>query len=58
VGRHVAQARVAQGQQGGAHGRAVAAACGRGKTEEGEREVDEGGLYCKIQKRQGPYCNA
>jgi hypothetical protein len=28
--------------RGGAHGRAVAAACSRGETEEGEREVDEG----------------
>jgi hypothetical protein len=51
VGRHVAQARAAHGRQGGAHGRAVAVACGRGKTEEGEREVDEGGLDYKLQKR-------
>jgi hypothetical protein len=56
--RHVARIKAAQRRQGGAHGWAVAAACGRGEAEEGEREVDEGGLNSKIQKRQGLYCNA
>jgi hypothetical protein len=36
--------------RGGAHGRAVAAACGRGETEEGEREVDEGDLNAILGK--------
>jgi hypothetical protein len=36
----------------------VAAARGRGKTEEGEREVDEGGPKYNFRKMQGPYCNA
>jgi hypothetical protein len=36
----------------------VVAACGRGETEEGEREVDEGGLKCNFREMQGPYCNA
>jgi hypothetical protein len=41
-----------------AYGRVRAAAArGRG-TEEREREVDEGGPSCKLQKVQGPYCNA
>jgi hypothetical protein len=42
----------------GAHGREVAAACGRGETEEGEREVDEEGLNCNFREKQGSYCNA
>jgi hypothetical protein len=41
----------------GAHGREVAAACGRGETE-GEREVDEEGLNCNFREKLGPYCNA
>jgi hypothetical protein len=28
------------------------------ETEEREREVDEGGRSCKLQKVQGPYYNA
>jgi hypothetical protein len=44
--------------QGGAHGRAVAAACGRGETEERKRGVDEGGPKCNFREMQGPYCNA
>jgi hypothetical protein len=36
----------------------VAAACGRGETEEREREVDEGGSKCNFREMQGPYCNA
>jgi hypothetical protein len=56
--RHVARIRAAQRRQGGAHGRAVAAACGRGETEEREREVDEGGPKCNFREMQGPYCNA
>jgi hypothetical protein len=56
--RHVARIRAAQRQQGGAHGRPVAAACGRGETEEVGREVDEEGLNCNFREMQGPYCNA
>jgi hypothetical protein len=44
--------------RGGAPGRAVAAACGRGETEEREREVDEGGPKYNFREMQGPYCNA
>jgi hypothetical protein len=36
--------------RGGAHGWAVAAACGRGETEEGERELDEGDLNAISEK--------
>jgi hypothetical protein len=42
--------------RGGAPGRAVAAACGRGETEEMEREVDEGGPKYNFREMQGPYC--
>jgi hypothetical protein len=48
--------RAVQRQQGGAHGRAEAVACGRGETEEREREVDEGGPKCNFREMQGPYC--
>jgi hypothetical protein len=54
----VAQIRAAQRWQGGAHGRAVAVACGKGETEEREREVDEGGPKCNFREMQGPYSNA
>jgi hypothetical protein len=36
----------------------VAAACGRGETEEGEREVDKEGLNCNFREMQGPHFNA
>jgi hypothetical protein len=36
----------------------VTVACGRGKTEEGEEEVDEEGPDCKNRETQGLYCKA
>jgi hypothetical protein len=58
LGRHVACLRAAL-ERGGARHMAGRAAAARGReTEEREREVDEGGPSCKLQKVQGPYCNA
>jgi hypothetical protein len=54
----VARTRAVQRQQGGAHGRPTAAACGRGETEEGERGVDKEGLKCNIREKQGLHCKA
>jgi hypothetical protein len=54
----VARTRAVQRQQGSAHSRPTAAACGRGETEEGERGVDEEGLKCNIRGKQGLLCKA
>jgi hypothetical protein len=45
-------------ENGGAHGRENGGGARQRRTEEREREVDEEGPGCKIQKRQGLHCNA
>jgi hypothetical protein len=58
LGRHVACLRAAL-ERGGARHMAGRAALARGREiEERGREVDEGGPSCKLQKIQGPHCNA
>jgi hypothetical protein len=55
---HVARCRMALRWRGWRTWLARAAAARGRETEEREREVDEGGPSCKLQKVQGPYCNA
>jgi hypothetical protein len=42
----------------GAHGRTAMAVCRRGETEEGEKEVDEGGLKRNFREKQGLHYKA